>query len=830
MKGFDAPLDPAMEAAPFGVALVQIAATGEAGSFQLLHLNPAFCRALGVARTPEPGTRLRQLEAGHPLHRFDWPALARDPGAAPRHLWAPGRQRWYKLSAFRPQKDRLMLMLFDVDAEMRAAEKLEQRPSALQERLMQIATKYINIELADLDRTLHQSLGELAAFVEADRAYIFDYDWEAQTTSNTHEWCAEGIDPQIEELQDVPLEYVPQWVETHRRGETMFVPDVQALPPGDGLRDILEPQGIRSLIAIPIQHKGRLLGFVGFDSVRTHHHYTEKERSLLRVFAEILVNMRNRQEMEQTLVREKQRAQAASQAKSDFLANMSHEIRTPLNGIIGFLDLVRRTELTPLQDQYLENVAVSSQSLLSVINDILDFSKIEAGRMELDAVRTDLEELLDQTVDIVKLTAAQKGLELLVNRSPELPRFVVIDPSRLSQVLVNLLGNAVKFTERGEVELKVDFEALNQERGRFRFEVRDTGIGISEEQQGRLFQAFQQADTSTTRRFGGTGLGLVIANFLVGKMGGRIQLESHPGQGSRFYFSIETTYEAAPKEHGSLDRLRRVLVVDDHDKNRQLLEAHLEEWGLEVTSADNALNAMSALAQSGPFDAALVDYHMPFVDGLETIRMMREKMQLSPRELPVVLLHSSTETSQLQEACRELGVAFQLVKPVKARLLRQYLSQLHQKEAQAEPTSKAGPAPQSPSAPASSVEGGPLVLVVEDVLLNRELVKNYLRNLLPGARIVEAEHGEAALAQYQREKPDLIFMDIQMPVLSGLEATRHIREGDSGTPIIALTAGAVKEEEAQCRAAGMNDFLTKPLSQDALAEVLKRHLPGLFPF
>jgi len=520
-----------------------------------------------------------------------------------------------------------------------------------------------------------------------------------------------------------------------------------------------------------------------------------------------------------------EKAKEASRAKSDFLANMSHEIRTPLNGVIGFTDLLRKTPLSPVQQQYVDNANTAGHALLSIINDILDFSKIEAGKLELDIVKTDIIELLGESVDIVKYQSSQKKLELLLNTAPDIPRFAIIDPVRLRQILVNLLSNAVKFTETGEVELKVAFEKIDNQNAYYSFFVRDTGIGINNDQQLKLFKAFSQGDSSTTRKFGGTGLGLIISNLLTEKMGGKIELISEVGKGSTFYFTLKFVYEEGGKEEKvSLGNIKRALVIDDNDNNRMILEHLLNYWGISYTGCDNGLTALKIIDNSEPFDIIIVDYIMPYLNGLDTIKMIRAKMNKPVEMQPVILLHSSADDAVIYEECRKLGVRNNIIKPVKSDDLFRVLKNIHN------PIKNTVVIAEQPMQDYSSSTESviPEILVAEDVSMNMLVVKSMLEQILGSVKIIEAINGEEALDAVKKSQPDLILMDIQMPKMDGLDATKEIREFEKSTgthtPIVALTAGAVKGEEDKCLMAGMDHYLSKPIDQQLLKAVLEKYL------
>ncbi len=541
---------------------------------------------------------------------------------------------------------------------------------------------------------------------------------------------------------------------------------------------------------------------------------------------EMVDDITARKEGEITLQKMRLQAEEANKTKSEFLANMSHEIRTPLNGVIGFTELLRKSGLSELQKSFVDNVRNSAHALLDIINDILDLSKIEANKLELEIVKADIIDLAEQTVDIIKYSAAQKDIELLLNIDTAVPAFVEVDPVRLKQILLNLLSNSIKFTDRGEVELIVGFEAIDERKGKLRFGVRDTGIGISEENQSKIFDAFTQADSSTTRKYGGSGLGLTISALLAKKMNSRLFLTSMKDQGSEFSFSLETTYEAEKKlQPNDLGHIRKALMVVGNAKNSLILEHTLNNWGIECVACNNGIDAIKVLKEKQQFDVILIDFHIPGMNGLDTIRKITEELLISPKKKSFILIHNSIDDVELFRQSKALGVRLNISKPLKPRKLLESLKGLNPDQ---EVTKKEKHMVKTEDELLPDKNASPYILLVEDVEMNMLLIRTLIRKALPNARFVEAADGSEAIKAYKAKLPDLIFMDVQMPVMDGLEATAAIRDEEQKSrqhvPIVALTARSLKDEVAQFKEAGMDDFISKPIQPEDLKKVLIKYV------
>ncbi len=681
-----------------------------------------------------------------------------------------------------------------------------------QEVLINIATKFINQMPEDTNKSIDEALSLSGTYLDADRAYVFLYDYQTMTTSNTHEWVKSNISPEIENLQNIPISEIENsWTVNHFKSDQVYIEDVDTLDHDGELYKILSMQDIKSLITIPMMNQKECIGFVGFDAVNHLKRWSEKDQAMLRVLSELFTNLLIKQKNQEALSNAIKQAETASLAKTEFLANMSHEIRTPLSGMYNAVYLLNNTKLTDEQRNYIDVLNASLESLSGIVDNVLDLSKIEAGKIDLYYEKVDLEEVIFQLYLMQESIAKERDIELRFEYDYHIPRFVYIDKVRIRQIILNLVNNAIKYTEKGYVLLKVKLVEIIDNTVKINFLVEDTGIGISEANIQKLTEKFYQIDSSLTKKYAGTGLGLPIASNLVGLLGSSLIVASNLGEGSSFSFSLGLEVEIFEKAKVYTKTYGKKLgLIKGNPGFQQLISNFFTSLGMEVWAFNTQQDYIKCPSKN-QFD--YIAFLEPFNDLNEEIVYTWHKL-LGRDNTDIIACYDDAlfPTS----AYYEMGFDFVFKMPSTRKKVLDILER-RTTDVMFERLVDTN----------DNEENKDLgnILVVDDNRMNRYVLQILLEKL--GYHVFSADNGLSGIDILKESPVDLVLMDLQMPEMNGYEATQAIRtmnESFSDVPIIALTANALHEAKEDAYKVGMNDIITKPFIVTTLSEKISTYV------
>ncbi|NOR69512.1 MAG: PAS domain S-box protein [Methylomarinum sp.] len=801
-------------------------------SGKYLYTNPAFEKATGLAREQVLGHTDKELFAAEIAETFmknDCLAIAQKEPLQTEEVLVTGKDRsyyWATKYALRDTESRVYSVAgwaTDITRVKQAQETLDYK-ARFEELVSKLSARFINIEFEQIDKNIELSLQRLSHFIDADAGFVFLLNDNNRHFDMSHSWFEVDADLDKEGFKQLDIDFIPWSMKSLLLGKPVLIDSVGELP-HEALheKEMLQQLGIHAVIDVPMIFKDKVIGFVGFASRGTEHVWTENEVKLLSTAGRIIVNALHRKEVEHNLIIAKDQANSANVAKSEFLAIMSHEIRTPMNAIIGLSHLSLKMEMPSKQRNYIEKVQRSAETLLVIINDILDFSKIEAGQLQIETVDFQRDTMLDNVVNLLGLKAEEKQLEFVLDVDPRIPNNLQGDALRLGQVMLNFGGNAIKFTEQGEIILAVKVLEIDDTQTKLQFSVRDTGVGINLEQQKQLFQPFSQADASITRKYGGTGLGLAISKQLVELMGGEVWLESVPGEGSTFYFTallgIKPEIEQSDTMLFDVFSGIKVLVVDDNVSSGMILQKMLESYGFEVTVLHSGVEAIKEVAEQAAINNSyrliLIDWLMPEQDGLEVVRHVQQHTEFPP----MIIMLTSYGVEEMLSQAGDVELNGVLIKPVTPSSLLDSVFLVLEGEVHSAYTYK-DTSDENGTALASLK--GASILLVEDNEFNQELAVEILTDADISVQV--ANNGLEALQLLDKQPFDGVLMDLQMPIMDGFTATQKIRKQQKfiDLPVIAMTANAMVGDKESVLEAGMNDYISKPINISEMFNIMAK--------
>jgi len=655
------------------------------------------------------------------------------------------------------------------------------------------------LQLDNVNAVVNEVLAMTGYLLDVSRAYVFRFRENERILDNTHEWCALGVKPEIDNLKGLSFDIlVPSFFPLIAEHDLIAPRHISDLP--DDIRDLLEPQGVQSVLWMPMYLDNRIEGFVGYDEIRDAREWLPEEITMARIISESYARALERKQVEQILVKARDEALRTAQIRSQFVANMSHEIRTPMTGIMGMLELLLETELEEIQHEFASEAFNSSSRLLTIINDILDFSKLDAGQFTLEANQIDLSAIATEVKMTLTPQLKNKPVELQVEIAPDVPYRVYGDATRLRQVLMNLAGNAIKFTHEGHVIIRVELLKGSHDIANVRFSVEDTGIGLAADKIHQIFESFIQADGTTTRKYGGTGLGLSISKQLVELMGSTIVVDSEEGEGSTFRFDLALPIAQelnVKKTDSNLFSNLSMAIVDDNQTARYVLAQQLENWGIDVVMADD-LTSLTELTPIKPYEMIFLRYRQLLKpQGLSQLISQHQKQ-------PLVLIIDENIKPQS-------STDYYLQWPIDASALYNMVVEITQTSKREENN-----LPQKTTG---------RILVADDYKDNQDIISGVLSSL--AVEIDFVSNGQEVLNLLEKHHYDLILMDIQMPVMDGVEATKRIRKSTlpyRDVPILAITASVMRHEQEHYLSIGINEVIGKPFSIQQLRDIVKEWL------